>query len=169
MGRISIGNVAAAVSKVGAMSSSQQVALIDEITKTQPNLLALCLAQKALGVRNGGLEHTLKMLLTCYQAMKETGLSWPVISEVEQERHMEHMVTTISFAKGFRSQKLSNRTTRKFFDAIPEQPLLSYVLGESRSWLQQIAERETEAETDKFPVMASLNIVNCIAHAMLLT
>jgi hypothetical protein len=164
MGRISIEGVAAAISKIGAMSTSEQLALCDEISQTQPNMLASCLVQNTLGVGNGGLEHTIKMMLVCYQAMKESSFTWPVISEDEQELHMQRMAATINFSKSFRSDKQSNRATQKFLGAHPEQPLLAYVLAECTSWLRQISERQTEAETDKYPLMASLNFVNCIAH-----
>jgi hypothetical protein len=99
MGRISIENVADAVRKISAMSTSQQLSVFDEIAKTQPNLLASCLVQNNLGVGNGGLEHTINMLLVCYQSMMESGFSWPVISEDEQERHLLRMTEPLIFRK----------------------------------------------------------------------
>jgi hypothetical protein len=165
MGRISLENVASAVRKISAMSTSQQLSVFDEIAQTQPNLLASCLVQNNLGVGNGGLEHTIKMLLICYQSMKESGFSWPLISEDEQERQLLRMTAAVNFSKGLQNREMSDTATQQFLDAHPEQPLLAYVLGESTSWLKQISERGTEAESDKYPLMASLNFVNCIAHA----
>jgi len=45
----------------------------------------------------------------------------------------------------------------------PEQPLLTFVLSEANQWLGAISERNAEAESDKFVMMASMNLVNCIA------
>ena len=75
----------------------------------------------------------------------------------------------VLFSKSFQKQELSDRATQQFIDAHPEQPLLAYVLGESTDWLTQISERGTEADSDKYPLMASLNFVNCIAHAQSVT
>jgi hypothetical protein len=47
----------------------------------------------------------------------------------------------------------------------PEEPLLAFVLREINIWLQELASRKAEAESDKFVMMASFNMVNCIAYA----
>jgi hypothetical protein len=169
MARISIDNVASAMRKVQAMDLSQQLALTDEIYQKQPNMLASCLVQKTLGVGNGGLEHTINILLVCYQSMKESGFNWPIISEEEQDRQMQCMVATVSFSSSFSDRSLSDRATQQYLDTHPEQPLLAYVLNECTSWLKQIGERRSERESDKYALMASVNLVNCIAYAKPIT
>jgi hypothetical protein len=169
MGRISAENVASAVRKITTMNTSQQLSVFDEIAKAQPNLLASCLVQNRFGVGNGGLEHSIKMLLVCYQSMKESGFSWPVISEDEQERHLLSITEAVNFSRGLHDREPSHIATQQFVDAHPEQPLLTYVLAECASWLKQISDRESEAESDKFPLMVSLNIVNCIGHSASVT
>ena len=51
----------------------------------------------------------------------------------------------------------------------PEQPPLAFVLSETNQWLREISERNTEAQSDKFVMMASMNLVNCIAGAPVLS
>jgi hypothetical protein len=45
------------------------------------------------------VEVLLNILLVCYQAMKESGLDWPVISEDDQERQMQRMVGAVKFSE----------------------------------------------------------------------
>ena len=47
----------------------------------------------------------------------------------------------------------------------PEQPLLAFVVSETSHWLREISERHAEAQSDQFVMMASMNLVNCIAGA----
>ena len=47
----------------------------------------------------------------------------------------------------------------------PEAPLLAYVIREFTLWLMELAEQGAESESDKYVMMAGINIVNCIAHA----
>jgi hypothetical protein len=81
MGRISIVHVAAAIKKARAMDMPERVALADEISKTQPHMLASCLVQTRMGVEAAAVDIVLNILLVCYQAMKESGYQWPLISE----------------------------------------------------------------------------------------
>jgi hypothetical protein len=59
MGRISIAHLAAAIRKVRALDIAQRVALAEEISRTQPNLLASCLVQTKLGVEATAVESLL--------------------------------------------------------------------------------------------------------------
>jgi cell division protein ZapA (FtsZ GTPase activity inhibitor) len=45
----------------------------------------------------------------------------------------------------------------------PEQPLLAFVVSETNQWLREISQPHAQAESDKFVMMASMNLVNCIA------
>ena len=164
MPKISTENVASAVRKLESMSPAKQAALADEIFERQPNLMDTCLVQHEMGVANGGLEHTTNMLLICFQAMKESGLKWPVISADEQQRQLTRMVDAIQLSKRQAKRDLADGVTQHFFMSHPEQPLLAYILEMCNSWLQQIAVRGTTAETDQHVVMTCLNFVNCIAY-----
>jgi hypothetical protein len=52
VGRITIEHVAAALSKSQPMDLTQKAALMDEIYREQPNLLASCLVQPRLGAES---------------------------------------------------------------------------------------------------------------------
>jgi len=163
-GRISIKHVAAAMKKVQAMDLTQRLSMADEIFLKQPNLLASCLVQPRLGVDMQSVEFLLNILLVCYQAMKETGIDWPVISEDEQERQMQRMVGAVKFSEEMTEPSLAHAARNQYITQHPEQPLLAFVLGESNTWLRDLARRHAESESDKFVMMASINLVNCIAY-----
>jgi hypothetical protein len=164
-GRISVRHVAAAMKKVQAMDVAQRVSLADEIFIKQPNLLASCLVQPRLGVDMQSVEVLLNILLVCYQAMKESGLEWPLISEDDQERQMQRMVGAVKFSQDIPDPARAEAARAQYLANHPEQPLLAFVLSESNTWLRDLARRQTESEADKFVLMASINLVNCIAYA----
>jgi hypothetical protein len=164
MSRITVDYLAAAILKVRSMSLQEKEALAEEIHRCQPHMLASCLVQSRLGVAPAAVEFLLHILLVCYQSMKESGLQWPVITEDEQERQMQRWIGAVQFsehatgsaADGARDQYASQHS---------EQPLLAFVVSETNQWLREISQRHAEAESDKFVMMASMNLVNCIASA----
>lgn len=162
-GRISIEQVATAVRKVRAMDQAQKLALADEIFKAQPNLLASCLVQPRLGVAMESVEFLLNVLFVCFQAMKESGHDWPLITEDEQDRQMARHTAAVKFSEELPDPTLAS-TAREFYVADhTETPLLAFVLDETRTWLQDLARRGVESESDKYVMMAAINLVNCIA------
>lgn len=44
-----------------------------------------------------------------------------------------------------------------------QQPLLAFVVSETSQWPHELSGRNAQAESDKFVMMASMNLVNCIA------
>jgi hypothetical protein len=80
------------------------------------------LVQKQLGV---SLE---KMLLVCFQAMKESGLTWPLITEDEQQRQMERFVATVRFGDDLPG-RFRDRALKQYIEAHPESELLAFVNG----------------------------------------
>lgn len=165
MGRISVEHVAAAVRKLQRMDMPQKTAIIDEIHLKQPNLLASCVVQRRLGADNHTIEFLLNLLLTCYVAMRESGFEWPVISESEQERELQRTVGTILFSEEIADPTATNAVRAQYISMHPEQPLLALVTSECNAWLQDLAQRKAEKESDKYVMMASVNLVNCIAHS----
>ena len=164
MPKISAEAVTSAIRKVQAMSPSEQAALADEIFERQPILMDSCLIQYNSVVANEGLEHTTAMLLVCFQAMKESGFEWQLISEDQQARQLSRMAETIELSRKLADRNLSDGVTQQFLMSHPERPLMMYVLAVSNYWLQQITARGTEAETDREVLMACINFVNCVAH-----
>jgi len=168
MSRITVDNLAAAIRKVRAMSVKEKEALADEIHLHQPHLLASCLVQSRLGVEQAAVEFLLNILLVCYQSMKESGLQWCVITEDEQERQMQLWIGAVQFSE-HAAGSVANAAREQYATQHPEQPLLAFVLSEMGQWLGAISVRTAEAESDKFVMMASMNLVNCIAGAPILS
>lgn len=73
-------------------------------------------------------------------------------------------MTTLQLSRDLTNPGPPDGATQQYLMGHPEQPLLAYVLGQSNAWLQQIAARRTEADSDKYVLMACINFVNCIAH-----
>jgi hypothetical protein len=146
------------------MSAKEKEALTDEIYLRQPHLLASCLVQSGLGIDPSAVEFLLNILLVCYQSMKESGLQWCVITEEEQERQMQRWIGAVQFSE-HEMGSAADGARKQYASQHPEQPLLAFVLSETDQWLGAIAARKAEAESDKFVMMASMNLVNCIASA----
>lgn len=165
VGRISVKHVASAVRKLQLMDMPQKTAIIDEIYVKQPNLLASCVVPRKFGVDDQTVEFLLNLLLTCYVAMRESGFEWPLISESEQERELERTVGAILFSEQLTDPVAADAARAQYISAHPEQPLLALVTTECNAWLQDLARKKAEKESDKYVMMASVNLVNCIAHS----
>ena len=164
MNRIKVDNLAAAIRKVRAMSVKEKEALADEIYLHQPHLLASCLVQSRLGVEPAAVEFLLHILLVCYPSMTESGLPWPVITEDEQDRQMQRWIGAVQFSE-HAMWSAADSAREHYTSQHPEQTLLAFVVSETNQWLREISERNAEAQSDKFVMMASMNLVNCIAGA----
>lgn len=164
-GRISVEHVAAAVRKLAKLTLAQKTSLIDEIHVKQPNLLASCVVQAKFGADEQTIEFLLNILLTCYLAMAESGYEWPRITDVEQERQLQRMVGSVLFSEQLADPTAADAARAQYIAAHPEPVLLALVINECNAWLADLSRRHAEKESDKFVLMASVNLVNCIAHA----
>lgn len=79
---------------------TQKEQLADELARAQPHLFASFLVQHRLGVCLAKMDFLLDILLIGFQAMKESGQTWPLITEDEQDRQMARLVTTVRFVAG---------------------------------------------------------------------
>ena len=102
------------------------------------------------------------MLLVCFQAMKESGPAWPVITEDEQERQLARFVAATRLGEDI-APSLRSRALRRYISAHPEKSLAAYVASDTSKWLGEIA----ADESDKYAMLAVWNLVNCIAFAEL--
>ena len=75
MNRISQETLVDAIRKIEAMDISAKERLADEVYEQQPHLFASFLVQTHFGVSLVKMEFLLNILLTCFQAMKESKLS----------------------------------------------------------------------------------------------
>jgi hypothetical protein len=164
MGRISLEHLSAAIRKVQAMSLPQKAGLTEEIFAHQPNLLAAVLVQHRLGVSYAKMDVLIDILLVCYRAMKETGLTWSLISENDQEYQMTRSTAII---QSFEKLDADSQTqfTGQYIDEFPEKELLAFVTNEVRLWLARLDREPNQNENDKYVMMAAANLVNCIAYA----
>jgi hypothetical protein len=164
-GRISVEHVAAAVYKLGKLTLAQKTSLIDEIHIKQPNLLASCVVQTKFGADEQTVEFLLNILLICYLAMTESGYEWPLITDVEQEHQLERMVGSVRFSEELTDLTAGDAARAQYIANFPEPALLALVINECNAWLADLGRRHAEKESDKFVLMASINLVNCIAYA----
>jgi hypothetical protein len=158
MSRISMRELAAAITKIRAMDMKQKEAFVDELVREQPHMFASFLVQQQMGVSFEKMEFLLEILLICYQAMRESGKRWPLITEDEQDRQMSRYVAAVKFGENL-SPALSDRAMQQYIAAHPEQPLLAFVTSELAAWLGRI----TPEDTDNYVMLAATNLVNCIA------
>ena len=165
MGRISLEHVGTALRKVQSMDLANKAALIDEIHLSQPNLLASCVVQGRLGADEQTVEFLLNTLLICYLAMRESGYQWPLVTEAEQEQQLGRTVATVLFSEEFTDPLTAGAARAQYVATHPEQPLLALVVSHCTQWLHDLARRNAEKESDKYVMMASINLVNCIAHS----
>lgn len=97
--------------------------------------------------------------------MKESPYHWPLISEVDQDRYLQRHVRAVRFSEEMTDPVAGDQARRQYVQSHPEQPLLAYVMRGNKQWLADVAQRGAEAESDKYGMMASVNLVNCIAYA----
>ena len=159
MTRISRASLDRAIDTVRAMDLKQKEQLADEVFRTQPHMLASFLVLSRFGVSMEKMEFVANILLICFQAMKESGLTWPLITEDEQERQMERFTAIVKFSEDL-GVSLRNLSVQQYMNEHPEGALFAYVQTETVLWLTQIAPEES----DKFAILATANFVNCIAY-----
>jgi hypothetical protein len=157
MTRISPQDMARAVGAVRAMEFGEKEALADEVFRVQPHMLASVVAQKEFGVSLEKIDFLLDILLVCFQAMKESGLTWATVTEDEQERQMQRYSAIVE------SSSCRDELLHQYIGSHPEKWLVAYVSSELTSWLKRIVPEES----DKYVMLAAWNLVNCIAFGKL--
>jgi len=156
--RISFDALTKAITTVRAMDVKQKELLADELFRVQPNLFGSFLVQTRLGVSLEKMEFLLDLLYVCFQAMKESGLPWPLITEDDLDLQAKRFSAIATFGDDL-SENLRNRSMQQYIEAHPEKELLAYVQVETANWLNRIVPEES----DKYVMLAAWNFVNCIA------
>jgi len=103
------------------------------------------------------------MLLICFQAMKESGLSWPLITEDEQDKQLARYVATVKFGEDL-SSSLQELAMKQYIENDPGPYLLAFVAVEIKAWLSRIHPEKT----DNYIMLAAATFVNCIAFVPML-
>ncbi len=158
MSRISRHALCRAIETIRAMNRTDKEHLADELFRDQPNMFGAFLVQQQMGVSLEKMEFLLDILFICFQAMKESGLSWPLITEDEQDRQLGRYVAAVQFGDDL-SEQLRDRAMKQYIEGHPEQALFAFVFGEMADWLR----RSIPEETDKYIILTAANFVNCIA------
>ncbi|EHR69314.1 hypothetical protein BurJ1DRAFT_0424 [Burkholderiales bacterium JOSHI_001] len=148
-----------AIRRVQRMDLRQREQLAEEVHARQPQLFFSVLALQRHGATLEQLEVVLNLLLVFHEAMKGSGLVWPVISEAVQERCLARIAGRLSYAEGLtpelHAQAASDASSN------PSEPvLLAYAIATLQD--EGLAGIKTEAE--KFLMLAALNLVACIAE-----
>ena len=159
MASISSRNLVDAVLRVERMSFQKREALANEIHARQPNLFFWVLVLQRYGATLEQVEVVLNLLFVFHEAMKNSGRSWPVISEDVQERCLKRISGRVRFIEGL-SPQLQAKATADAVGDHPERQLLAYVFGKFKE--NGLLGVKTEAE--KKLMLAALNLVECIAE-----
>lgn len=159
MTRIHIEHAAQARQSIGKLTLHQKEQLADDIFAAQPNLLASVLALNGLGVSHARMDPMLQILFMLFDAVRRAGLRLPVITEAHQDLCLARIVGRTRFIEGL-SSALADQAMQDQVRNHPEKFLLALVVGE----LQDHDFFPVRTESDKFCVLAALNLVETIAH-----
>jgi len=162
MSRISAQAMARAINAVLAMDFGKKEALTDEVFRIQPHMLASVMVQKDFGVPLEKVDFLLHILLVCFQAMKESGLTWATVTEDEQERQFQRYLAIFESSARQNDQR-RDELLGQYINGHPEKWLVAYLSSETTAWLKRIVPEES----DKYVMLAAWNLVNCIAFAKL--
>lgn len=162
MSRIPQSALVSAIKASQAMDMQRKALLADEIFREQPNLLGSVLVLPKLGVSLQKVEFALEILFVCFKAMKASGFVWPIISEDDLDRQSRRFTAIIQFADDLNA-RLRDDSMQQYLASHPEKELLAYVQSESAKWSARIVPEET----DKYVMLAALNMVNCLAFVAL--
>jgi hypothetical protein len=162
MSRISIQAVANAVKKINAMNMDQKMILADEIFIKQPNMLSSVVALRSMGVSLEKMTVAFEILFVCFQAMKESKLAWPLITEDDQEKQLKRYIAIVKFGTDL-STHLEHTAIKQYVESHPEQPLLAFISSEHKKFL----ECNVAQNSDRFLILSTVTLVNCIAFVAL--
>jgi hypothetical protein len=107
-----------------AMDLQQQERLADEVFRAQPNLLGSVVVLPQLGVARSKVDFAVEILFVCFLAMKASGLTWPVITEDDQDRQLQRFVAITRFGDDL-NDRLRERSMRQYLADHPEKDLLA--------------------------------------------
>ncbi|EKY8363980.1 hypothetical protein RDV39_004784 [Salmonella enterica] len=161
MSRITTQILAKAITGVQKMDLKEKEQLADEIYRTQPDMLASVIVLDRFGVSIEKIDFALHILFVCFTAMKISGLVWPLVTESDQERHLQRMIAQVNLS-GDSRDVLFRSLVQQYVEDHTEQVLLSFVSAETKKWLGNTLPEDN----DKFVILCIYNLVNCIAYVL---
>jgi hypothetical protein len=159
MSRISQDVLSRAIAALQKMDDAQKIQLADEILASQPNMLGSFLVLPTLGVPTKKTGLAFDTLLLCFQAMKESGLTWPVITEDDLDRQSARTTAILKFYDSFSDENLRRSSAQQYIDDHTEKELFAWVMTMCKDWLQSVSPEET----DRYVIHVAVNLVNRVA------
>ena len=157
---VSAAHLATAIKAASAMDIKEKEQICDTLHATQPCLLASVLVQPSLGVSMETVDVLLNILIVLHLAVENSGQVLATVSEEEQERQLQRFIATVRFTEGLDersfAQSIQQTTAHK-----QEKILLAYVIDTMR----RAGIVDQQGENAKYPMLAGINLVNCIATA----
>jgi hypothetical protein len=160
MTRITQAALAEAARAVNHMGAKERLQLADEVFAHQPNLLASVVVLRQMGASDAQIEVPLHVLLVAWQAMKSCSGQWPLISEQTQEVCLQRLTCRLRLAEGLTPKSL-RRTVERQIDEHRQRHLLAFAYGH----LGDNGLLAVRTEAEKYLVLATLNLVECIAFS----
>jgi hypothetical protein len=162
MTRIAQAHIAEAIRAVECMNTQQQAALGDEIFAHQPNLLGSIVVLRRMGASDPQIGIALRVLLVAWLAMKASGHRWPLISEDDQDLCLQRLTARVRFVKGLSPGPLQ-RAVAQHISEHAEPQLLAFAYGH----LRESGVLGARSKAEKYVLLATLNLVECIAFSAL--
>jgi len=157
---VSVAHLAAAITAAASMDIRQKERVCDRIYAAQPNLLGSLLAQRSLGVSIPTIDVLLNIIIVLYLAIEASGQVLAIVTEADQERELRRFTATVRFTEGLGSDALA-QSIEQTIAYRREKFLFAYVVD----ILQRTGLTDLRDETSKYPILAAINLVNCIAAA----
>jgi hypothetical protein len=157
---VTAAHLAAAIKAVAAMCIKEKEQICDTLYATQPNLLTSVLAQASLGASMETVDVLLNILIVLHLAIEKSGQLLATVSEAEQEHQLQRFTAIVRFTEGLDERSFA-QSIQQTIAYKREKILLAYVLDT----IQRAGLVDRSRENAKYPMLAAINLVNCIATA----
>jgi hypothetical protein len=157
---VTVEQLAAAIRAATAMDIKEKERVCDTIHATQPNLLASVLVLRSFGISMPTIEIVLNILIVLHLAIVESGQVLATVTEDDQDRELSRYTASVKFTEGLDGAAFM-RSFEQTTAYRKERFLLAYVLNN----LTQSGITAQKEERAKYPMLAAINLVNCIATA----
>ena len=157
---ISVAHLAAAIRSAAEMGIGEKESVCDRVYATQPNLLGSVLVLRTFGVGMHTVGILLDILIVLQLAIEESGQVLATVTEDDQERELSRFTASVRFSAGLPEDVVAQSI--KQTTAYRREPfLLAHVIDV----LQRGGIAASQDEASKYPFLAAMNLVNCIATA----
>ncbi len=157
---VTAAHLAAAIKAVAAMGIKEKEQICDTLYATQPNLLTSVLVQASLGASMETVDVLLNILIVLHLAIEKSGQLLATVSEAEQEHQLQRFTAIVRFTEGLDERSFA-QSIQQTIAYKREKILLAYVIDT----IQRAGLVDRSHENAKYPMLAAINLVNCIATA----